>query len=80
MDFDGKEVVVEKVRENAQRETEFSYLTQKVEKLTQLVERAYGANIHPQSDKTPNGKNLLDSLTKDTSPAAYRLKAIRKSI
>ena len=74
MDFDGKEEVVSKLMENSNTQETLSYLNQKAEKLTELVNRAYGTDISPKS------KNLLDSLTRTKTPADYRLDAARKNI
>ena len=76
MDFDGKEEVISKIIENSSNQNTINYLMQKVEKLTELVNRAYGTNV---SDK-PKSKNLLETITKTKKPSDYRLDAIRKNL
>lgn len=76
MDFDGKEEVISKIVENSSNQNTINYLTQKVEKLTELVNRAYGTDV---SDKSKS-KNLVESLTRTKTPADYRLDAVRKNL
>ena len=83
MDFDGKDEVISKVYENSRREQDFAYLTDRVEKLTELVNRAYGTDLSGgdnTQEKGKKGKNLLDVLSNIKTPGDYRLQAVRKNI
>lgn len=82
MDFDGKDEVMSRLSENNTMHNTIGELTQRVEKLTELVNRAYGTNIEGKdgADAQSKGKNLFESITKLKTPADYRLRAARKNI
>ncbi len=81
MDFDGKDEVMSQLAEYNSVNKTIGELTQRIEKLTELVNRAYGTNIEGGgADVQSKGKNLLESLTKIKTPADYRLRAARKNI
>ncbi len=81
MDFEGKDSVISMVRENSEKEREMAYLTDHIQKLTELVNRAYGTNLSDtQNSKKPESKNLFENLTKLPTPTSYRVEAIRKSL
>ena len=84
MDFEGKDTVIAHVSENARKYDENVRLKEQVDKLTELVSRAYGYNLSDDTMETKpkpsarKGTNLTEVRTK--LPGDYRLKAIRKSL
>lgn len=84
MDFEGKEAVVAKVTENSQRSHEIQMLESRVQKLSKLVDRAYGtslaspnASVEKSHSKSPGG---IKNPTRLNTPADYRLRTIRRSL
>ncbi len=76
MDFDGKENVISMVNENSIRNREIALLNDRIQKLTELVNRAYGTNI--SSDK-PSAA-FKDTSAKSPLPSDSRVKTARRTL
>ena len=79
MDFDGKENVIEQVKENSRLHEQARYLMEQNSRLSELVKRAYGEEIEEPEANAYKPKEKKTSYA-PLSPSAYRLKAIRKNL
>ncbi len=76
MDFDGKDSVISKVSENSIQSREIAMLNDRIQKLTELVNRAYGTKIG--LEETP--AITKNSSAKSPLPSDSRVKTARKTL
>ena len=87
MDFEGKNTVISKVMENSQYNQKMKMLLEKNQKLTELVNRAYGTQLQPEiiesepleTIKTPKLKKQKTRVSDDYL-GAERLKEIKRNL
>ena len=76
MDFDGKDNVISMVNENSIRNREIAMLNDRIQKLTELVNRAYGTKIG--LEETP--AITKNSSAKSPLPSDSRVKTARRTL
>lgn len=70
MDFEGKSAVISKVSENSEMHKYYSRIAEQNEKLTELVNRAYGTNLTPEPykpDHEPQSRQKKTTVKKSQS-------------
>lgn len=95
MDFEGKSNIVNKVSENSTQAQQMQLLRDRVEKLTEIVNRTYGINLGGNEQETVSRRrknptfgassaaseegNIMDESSGKTKPGAARLAEARKT-
>lgn len=95
MDFEGKSNIVNKVSENSTQAQQMQLLRDRVEKLTEIVNRTYGINLGGDEQETVSRRrknptfgasstateegNIMDESSGKTKPGAARLAEARKT-
>ena len=88
MDFEGKNTIISKVEQNSTQQRKMLELSRQNQKLTDLVNRAYGTNIAYAYDsegevlprKSASVAKSKPVNIRDTYPGAERLREIRKNL
>lgn len=86
MDFEGKNTIISKVLENSRQSEEIQKLIVQNQKLTELVNKAYGTNLVSQKIKESSEKKSVftkkadKKSIRDSYLGAERLKEIRKNL
>lgn len=80
MDFDGKDTVISMVSENAMRQEQIQLLNERIHKLTELVNRAYGTNIGTEKAPTDGTSSVASDKMPNPLASNYRMKAARKNL
>jgi len=71
MDFDGKDSVISRVAENSTQARELADLRDKVSKLTELVDKAYGTSLASQESVTSKKVHQKSGYTDNTQDRRY---------